>query len=219
MRDVFESNHYNRWMTDNIQNYLKNLEENVRILFEPYIEFKHIGKLFGLTKNYVPTNRMWETSDKKLAKSILNKMRLSFKENINSLRRKYLHLVRELVQVQNDIISYIEEYEEYLNPKPTPDYQMYIYHPNFNRCYFKVIETLEQAYWLGFLLADRYIALECKKSGDYYRMDLELSTDDKNTIIRFYECIGLEPKMIRDHETGSDFSEDLYYTSVIRWED
>ncbi len=167
MTDIFESSHYNRWLTDNIQNYIKNLKGNVSILFEPYIEFKHMDKLFGLTKNYIPTNRMCENSDKKLAKSVLNKMRLSFKDNMDSFSLKFPHLARELICVQNDIISFIDEYEEYLNPKPTPEYQMYNHHPNFNRCYFKVIKTLEKAYWLGFLFADGYIALERKKSGNY----------------------------------------------------
>ncbi len=50
-------------------------------------------------------------------------------------------------------------------------------------------------------------------------MGLELSIKDKDTIIRFCKCIGLNPNMISDQERDSDFREDLYWTSGIRWGD
>ena len=69
---IMESDHYNRWLTDNIYAYLKRLEGEIRILFEPFIEFKNMGVLFGLYKNYIPTNRMYKNSKKIIAKSTLD---------------------------------------------------------------------------------------------------------------------------------------------------
>jgi len=96
---------------------------------------------------------------------------------------------------------------------------MYIYHPYFIRDYFKVIDTKEKAYWLGFLFADAWISRNLKKSGYYYRMGIGLSTTDKNIIVRFCSAVGLNSNKINDRYVGSDFSSKKYQISIIRWGD
>ena len=128
-------------------------------------------------------------------------------------------MVQSLLFVQSDIMKFIDEYEAILQPKPTPDYQMFNHHPNFKRNYFEIIDTYEKAHWLGFLFADGWITIEHKKSGDYYRMGLQLSYNDKNVLNRFCESIGINPKYIKNRLTGSDFSTKLYPTTEIRWGD
>jgi len=214
-----EVKHYNRWLTDRIQNYLKRLEGEIRLLFEPFIEFKNMGALFGLYKNYIPTNRMNKNYKKIIARSILDEMRVNFKKNIKNWINKYPHLVQSLLLVQTDIIKFLDKYDAILQPKPTPDYQMFNHHPNFKRDYFEIIDTCEKAYWLGFLFADGWIAIEHKKSGDYYRMGLQLSYKDKDVLNRFCESIGLNPKYIKNRLARSDFSTKLYPISEIRWGD
>jgi len=211
--------HYNRWLTDNIQAYLKRIEGEIRILFEPFIKFKNMGALFGLYKNYIPTNRMYKNYKKIIAKSILDEMRVKFKKIIENWINKYPHLVQLLLLVQSDILKFIDEYETILQPKPTPDYQMFNHHPIFKRDYFEIIDTYAKAYWLGFLFADGWIAIEHKKGGDYYRMGLQLSYNDKDVLERFCESIGLNPKYIKKRLVGSDFSTKLYPISEIRWGD
>ncbi|MHA1669725.1 MAG: LAGLIDADG family homing endonuclease [Promethearchaeota archaeon] len=217
--EIIESSHYNRWLTDNIQNYLKSIEGEIRCLFEPFIEFKKMGTLFGLYKNFIPTNRMCKNSQKIIAVSTLDKMRENFKKNIAIYKKKYPNLLESLLIIQSDIIKFIDEYEVILKPKPTPDYQMFNHHPSFKRGYFETIDTYEKAYWLGFLFADGWIAIEHKKSGSYYRMGMELSSKDNNLIKRFCKCIGLNPKYIKDRLRGRDFSTKLYQTVEIRWGD
>ncbi len=214
-----EVKHYNRWLTDIIQNYLKRLEGEIKLLFEAFIEFKNMGALFGLYKNYIPTNRMNKNYKKIIARSILDEMRVNFKKIIKNWINKYPHLVQSLLLVQTDIIKFLDKYEAILQPKPTPDYQMFNHHPNFKRDYFEIIDTCEKAYWLGFLFADGWIAIEHKKSGDYYRMGLQLSYNDKDVLSRFCESIGLNPKYIKNRLVGSDFSTKLYPVSEIRWGD
>ncbi|MBY9004328.1 MAG: hypothetical protein KGD73_10180 [Candidatus Lokiarchaeota archaeon] len=73
-------------------------------------------------------------------------------------------------------------------------YQIYKHHPHFNENYFKSIETLEKAYWLGFIFADGTI----KNS----RVCLYLSASAKyiksnyNHLIRFCVALGLNPEYI-----------------------
>ncbi|MFX1364736.1 MAG: LAGLIDADG family homing endonuclease [Promethearchaeota archaeon] len=214
-----EIKHYNRWLTNNIQGYLKGLKGEIRVLFEPYIEFKKMGTLFGLYKNYIPTNRMHKYCRKIIAKNTLDKMRAKFKKFIEIWIEKYPHLVQSLLLVQSYIMKYIDEYEVILQPKPSPDYQMYKFHPAFKRNYFEIIDTYEKAYWLGFLFADGWIAIEHKKSGDYYRMGLQLSYSDKRVVKELCKCIGLNPSFIKIRLVKSDFSTKIYPISEIRWGD
>jgi len=162
-KGIMESDHYNKWLTENIQKYLKNLNPKTRLLFEPFIEFKNMGALFGLYKNYIPTNRTFKNYKKIIARSILDEMRVNFKKVIENWLNKYPHLIHSLLLIKTDIIKFIDEYEAILQPKPTPNYQMFNHHPNFKRDYFKIIDTNEKAYWLGFLFADGYITIEHKK--------------------------------------------------------
>ncbi len=213
------SKHYNRWLTDRIQKYLINLKPKIRFLFEPFTEFKNMGKLFGLYKNYIPTNRMINNDKKKIAKSTLKEMCVYFKKFIQNCMNKYPDLIHSLILVETDIIKFIDEYIEILQPKPTPDYQTFNHHPNFRRDYFKIIDTYEKAYWLGFLFADGYITIEHKKKGGYYRMGLQLSNKDKEIVYGFCENIGLNPKYVKHRLVGSDFSTKLYPVCEIRWGD
>lgn len=212
-------NHYNKWFTDNIQNYLRNMDEEIKYLFEPYVDFSKMDNLFGLSQGYIANQRMRINSEKVIAKSILNQMRYYFKHKVKKWIDLHHTLTDLLLNAQSDILDFINHYESVLNPKPTPDYQMYIYHPDFNRNYFSDIITTEQAYWLGFLFADGWISLEHKKSGDYYRMGIQLSRKDKKILFKYCEDIGLNPKYIKDRDAGSDFSEKRYPMSEIRWGD
>ncbi len=178
-----------------------------------------MGALFGLHNNYMPNNRMYKNCKKIIAKSTLDEMRVNFKKNIENYTKKFPHLVELLLLFHSEILKFINEYEIILQPKPTPDYQMFNHHPNLKRDYFEIIDTYEKAYWLGFLFADGWIAIEHKKSGDYYRMGLQLSYKDKDVLQRFCKSIGLNPKYIKNRLVGSDFSTKLYHIGEIRWGD
>ncbi|MFX1530212.1 MAG: LAGLIDADG family homing endonuclease [Promethearchaeota archaeon] len=214
-----EIEHYNRWFTDKIQNYIKNIENKIKFLFEPFKSFSKMDMLFGLGKSYILNVRMEKNSKKKISINNLERMRLSIKKNIQSWILKYPHLSDLLSDAQKYILVIIDEYEKILSPKPSARYQMYIHHPDFRRDYFRVIDSKEKAYWLGFLFADGWIALENKASGYYYRMGIGLSTKDKKVLIKFCIAVGLNADYIKDRLTGSDFSNKKYQISTIRWGD
>ncbi len=211
--------HFNRWLTDLIQDFFKSLSPKIAYLFKSFIPFSKMYPLFGLGTGYLLRIRMDSQSKQIISISKLEEMRNGLKIFIQNCINKDPVFSDELLEVQKKIIGIINKYQEILDPKPSPHYQMYNHHPNFKRDYFSIINTKEKAYWLGFLFADGYIALERKNSGDYYRMGFELSTSDQNILIKFCNELGLNPSYIRDRLSGSDFSSDNYPMSSIRWGD
>jgi DNA-binding transcriptional regulator WhiA len=211
--------HYNRWLTDNIQDYIKNVDEQICFLFEPYVFFIEMNSLFGLSKTYLKDQRKSKYAKKIIAVDILERMRLSLKINIEKWTKTYLYLSDLLLKAQSDILAFIDEYENKLNPKPSSYYKMYDNHPNFVRDFFKVIDTKEKAYWFGFLFADGYIVIQHTISGDYYRMGLELSEKDRILIEKFCKTIGLNLKHIKKRVRLHSYTKKKYHICSIRWGD
>lgn len=211
--------HYNRWLTDNIQNYIKNVNDQIWFLFKPYISFIEMSLLFGLSKTYLRDQRKSENAKKVIAVDILERMRLSFKKNIEKWTKFYPYLSDILSKAQRDILAYIDDYKNTLKPKPSSHYKMYINHPNFVRDFFKEINTKEKIYWLGFLFADGWITVEHTISGNYYRMGLELSEKDRILIEKFCKAIGLNPKLVKTRVRLHAYTKKKYQFCSIRWGD
>ena len=211
--------HYNRWLTARIQNYVKNLDDDIKYLFEPHISFKKMSKFFGLWTGYLPHMRCEVKAKSKISENYLKIMRDCLRENIEKWIKMYPTLAEKLLKTYSDIIYFIDEYSIILKPPPFPNYQMYRFHPNFIRDYFANISSKEQAYWLGFLFADGYISIEHKKARDYYRMGITLGRKDRDFLAKFCKSIGLNPKFISDERSRSDFSDKMYDISRIRWGD
>lgn len=76
---------------------------------------------------------------------------------------------------------------------------IYRHHPNINLDYFKVIDTKEKAYWLGFLFADGWLSRQTKN----VRFGVSSDIKDELQIDRFANAIGfnLKYKYYPQHET------------------
>lgn len=73
--------------------------------------------------------------------------------------------------------------------------QQYQYHnPNLKAHYFDTINTIEKAYWCGFLLADGHLRIVDKQR---YEISIELSVKDKIILERFSRAIGIDPIKIK----------------------
>ena len=48
-----ESSHYNKWLTDNIQNNIINIDERIKSLFENYTDFSKMDDLFESYRRWV----------------------------------------------------------------------------------------------------------------------------------------------------------------------
>ena len=67
---------------------------------------------------------------------------------------------------------------------------IYKHHPNINLDYFKVIDSKDKAYWLGWLFAEGWMS---KQKGGI-RFGVEISIKEEILIDRFVNAIGFNPK-------------------------
>jgi len=111
--------------------------------------------------------------------------------------------------------------------------KVYRKNPNFKRDYFKVINTQEKAYCLGFLFADGSINTKIRKNKKgrekkYYRLKFSQSIkpkkdrrhiDKKNAIMNFLKKIGLEKEKIElyhEFELGFRIQENKFCHNLIK---
>ncbi|MFX0141565.1 MAG: LAGLIDADG family homing endonuclease, partial [Candidatus Hodarchaeota archaeon] len=117
----------------------------------------------------------------KFSKELLD----SFKVNIR----------KNLKKKTDELIEYINNYEA-LNP----DLKLYRkqQHNVENSDFFFIIDTLEKAYWFGFLCADGSILYIPPKLGERvrYRVYIQLSYKDKAQLVKFCNTIGYDSTKI-----------------------
>lgn len=78
-----------------------------------------------------------------------------------------------------------------------------------NENYFKVINTKEKAYWLGFLYADGYI------NEKTYQVELSLCEKDKSHIEKFQKCIKSSYKITKRNINGHIAYRTIIYSKKI----
>jgi len=129
----------------------------------------------------------------------------------------------------------IEKYEKSNNLMRTRHWVLYN-HPNLKLDYFKIIDTLEKAYWFGLLFADGNIYFRKSKNRygkiyDEFTISLQISVGDGILIKRFISTIGFNPKNVEyqkrkviNKETGEErvirtfrarFSDKLFAKNMI----
>ena len=175
-----------------------------------------MSKFFGLPSHYLPAQRMEEYAKKAIAVKKLNRMRTSLKKRISALKEQHLDIIKDLNNVENEIVDYINLYIEIFNPKLTPHSQIKDHHPILDLNYFAEINTIEKAYWLGFLFADGWIAIDIKQSGRYFRIGFGQKSGDKERVVAFCKALGLNPKLIKDTKIHNDEGK-VYHYSYIRF--
>lgn len=194
--------HWNIWFTDILLNYMKNHpDERLRLLFKPYASFSKMNKLFGLGKAYLQDKRKQKWAKSAIALSLLNSMKISIRKRINHWKQIHLDIIDDLIKAEDDIIELINLYDKLFNPKLLPFSWIKKYHPNLDLNYFSKIKSLDQAYWLGYLIADGWITLLRKPHGKYYKIGFGQSKKDSERVIEFCRALGLNMKYIKDKLT------------------
>lgn len=79
----------------------------------------------------------------------------------------------------------------------------------YNKSYFKTIDTIEKAYWLGFLYADGSIS----KKG--YRCSLELSKKDACLVEKFCDALNVDRSEIKDRTIFNKKTNKTYYSTKV----
>ncbi len=175
-----------------------------------------MSRFFGLPSHYLPTLRMEEYAKNAIAVSKLHIISNSVKKKFSLLKEQHLENIKDLSNVENKIINFINLYKEMFNPKLTPHSQIKNYHPNLDLNYFSEINTIEKAYWLGFLFADGWIAIDRKQSGKYFRIGLGQKSGDRERVVAFCKALGLNTKLIKDFKIINNEG-NVYYYSEIRF--
>lgn len=136
-----------------------------------------LSKILGQHENYI---RDWVKA------SI--KRNPSYQIAIDKLDEFIYNLGSKFGKKSNEAIEFIEKYRK-LNDIPYSNRsKIYNHHPNINLDYFKIINTKEKSYWLGYIYADGYIT----RKGNYLtHFGIELSKKDEILIDRFAEALGL----------------------------
>ncbi|MBY9018254.1 MAG: hypothetical protein KGD66_05405 [Candidatus Lokiarchaeota archaeon] len=108
-------------------------------------------------------------------------------ENLN----KFKINIRNNLGIQaGEVINLIDLYSN--NNTGLEEYSNQQYNKSLKAHFFNNINTLEKAYWLGFLYADGSVK-EYYRKKPWYRILIELSIKDKDQLIRFCRTIGLNP--------------------------
>jgi hypothetical protein len=175
-----------------------------------------MSRFFGLPSHYLPAQRMEEYAKKAIAINKLHIMMNSVKKKLSLLKEQHLDIIKDLNNVENEIINFINLYKEIFNPKLTSHSQIKDYHPNLDLNYFSEINTIEKAYWLGFLFADGWIAIDKKQSGMYFRIGLGQKSGDRERVVAFCKALGLNTKLIKDFKIYNDEG-NVYHYSEIRF--
>lgn len=191
--------HWNIWFTDRLLGCMTNCpNESVISLFKPYATFSRMSEFFGLSKTYLQDKRRSRWAKEAIALSLLEKMIDSVKYKINQWKILYPYLVKEFIKIEEDLINLIRRYQNKFNPKQKPFSWLNNHHPNLDLNYFANIKTLQQAYWLGYLIADRWITLMRKPHGDYYKVGFSQAQKDNESVLKFVRALGLNRKYVKN---------------------
>ena len=82
-----------------------------------------------------------------------------------------------------------------------------------NENYFKVIDTEEKAYWLGFLYADGYIT--SKNNQESQRFGITLSSKDIDHLEKFKKCIQATNPIKTYQASESSYNLDTVYSRIL----
>ena len=133
-----------------------------------------LGVLLGKSENHInyikSQIRKYESEGKMylLTIDLLNQYKDSLKSKFSENSKK--------------VISIIDIYSDQ-NALRKSSKRIHSHHPDLILNYFKIIDTKEKAYWLGFLYADGFIEVNGK------RVVIELGKEDKDLLVRFAESL------------------------------
>jgi len=112
----------------------------------------------------------------KFSQSNLNIFKENLEKNIGAKYNSCLFMLNKYIKCNSDL-------KQYSNQQ---------YRSSLKSNFFKRIDTLEKAYWLGFLYADGQIKKKYKGKS-WYRYSVELSVKDRGHLKKFCRAIVLTP--------------------------
>ncbi len=129
------------------------------------------------------------------------------------------------------VIEIIDGYIEFHSPVLQLSYKnekLYLHHPFIQEDYFAIIDTLEKAYWLGFIYADGSF-YQVNPDGEYNRFGIRISEKDEILIDRFARAIGFnlkykdsyirvrEDRENNEHGVKLEFQSETFTNYLKKW--
>jgi hypothetical protein len=141
----------------------------------------------------------------------------SYRFSENSLKRFEINLKKNLGENAEKCLYLINKYKK--NNPNLNKYSNQQYRQSLNVKFFKVIDILEKAYWLGFLNADGEVK-KFYRGRPWYLISIELSVKDRDQLVRFCKALGLNPlKSIKERVRIKKYREEWrhYRMAYIRF--
>jgi len=181
------------------------------------IEF--FSLFLGLKSYYVKYKSQRSQKSKQLGLDLLKIISSNLSKSFEYwiLRESDPKIINKVKNIENNIRKIIENY------KNAHKLKLYALggngileqHPYLKLDYFKEIDTLEKAYWLGWLFAEGYITIKKIKSGkEYYRFGVGCLQDDFILLERFADALGLD--IINNQPSKEEYTTSKGETHVLR---
>ena len=153
--------------------------------------------LLGLKSYYINYKNQRSQRDKQLGLDILTRIKTILMRSFDYwiLKESDSKIIDRINSIRNNIRKIIENYKNAHKLKlyARGSNGILEQHPNLKLDYFKNIDTLEKAYWLGWLFAEGYITIKKLKSGnEYYRLGVACLQNDFILLERFADALGLD---------------------------
>ena len=104
-------------------------------------------------------------------------------------------------------LNIIKKYTEYNGT--LKQYSNQQYRSTLNPMYFNILDTLEKAYWLGFLYADGEVRNKYREK-PWYRISVELSIKDRDHLENFCKAIGLIPfELVKERDRYKKYNNEI----------
>lgn len=117
---------------------------------------------------------------------------------------KYAQTIGKEIAVSGDVIEYWRKKFNIPKLNDNQGHRKYFY----NQDYFKVIDSEEKAYWLGFIMADGAITKNCKNGIDN-RLSIILKLSDIEHLKKFQKSIESNQKIITKTVTSKGHSSEI----------
>lgn len=202
--DIRTKIHYTNEDDDHLDNNKDNLNKNQKYFnvfsTNRYGTLSFLNELKRVLAKYFPENRLWhgKLTDEQLS-VILGKSKSHIRKKKNQINQnpKYIisletlgeyenHIAKSIGKVPRETLELLNKYKNSNNPQKSI-YGIYRWHPNLEINYFKYIDTIEKAYWLGWLFAEAWLSMH----GKNIRFGVELHKDDERDLLnKFAKTIG-----------------------------
>jgi len=164
-----------------VNDFFNDVKKEIKSLVNKEVNYRRLSTEFlGYVNNYHVQSRI-NSSKRSSSYTLVNRLLTRYynKMKIN-LQNQYSISEERMVKIK----EIIQKYKE-LNSG------VYRTKFNLNNTYFEKIDTVEKAYWLGWIFAEGHISILNKTTGEF---KVTIGVEDGILIKRFVKAIGFDPR-------------------------